>query len=81
MAIYFLDRDQTGSLKPMPTEVAMTASWPDAPTPQAVDLTIDPVPGDPAGAAKFVAPPSDHKGEPSGTVRGQLGDQAITAAL
>jgi len=81
VAIYFLDRDQTASLKPMPTEVVMTATWPDAPNPRTIDLTIDPVPGDSAGTAKFVAPPADHKGEPAGTVRDKLGDRAITAAL
>ena len=81
VAIYFLDRDQTASFRPMPTEVVMTAAWPDAPTSETTDLTINPVPGDPTGAAKFVAPAANHQGEPSGTVRAKLGDRAISAAL
>lgn len=81
VAIYFLDRDQTSALKPMPTDVAMTASWSDAPAPKTFDLTIDPVAGDPAGAAKFVAPPVDHKGAPTGTISAKLADRAVSATL
>ena len=81
VAIYWLDHAQTGVIRPMPTDVTMTAAWPDAPTPQALDLTIDPVPGDPAGAAKFVAPAADHRGEPTGTVRAKMGNDPISAPL
>ena len=81
VAIYFLDADQTGSLHPKPFEVAMTATWPDAPTPATVDLLLEPIPGDPTGLTKFVAPPADHKGEPTGTVRAKLGERPISAAL
>ncbi len=81
VAIYFLNQDRTGPLVPAPTEVEMTATWPDAPTSQTTHLTIDPVPGDPAGNAKFAAPAAEHQGEPSGTVRAMLRETPITAPL
>ena len=81
VAIYWLDRAQTGSIRPMPTDVVMTAAWPDTPTPQTIDLTIDPAPGDPAGAAKFVAPAVDHRGEPTGTVRARMSNHPVSAPL
>lgn len=81
VAIYFLDHDQTGPLIPAPTDVELTASWPNEPTPATTHLTIDPVPGDPAGMAKFVAPAAEHQGEPNGSVRGLIREQAITARL
>ena len=81
VAVYFLDPKQTAPVRIIPTDVSINATWTDAPTPQAIHLTIEPVPGDPAGAAKFVAPPANHAGEPSGTLSGKLGDRTITATL
>ena len=81
VAVYFLANDQTSALRPVPTDVSLTAAWTDAPTSKTWDLTIDPVPGDPAGAAKFVSPPVDHKGAPTGTVSAKLGDRAVSASL
>ena len=81
VAVYFLDQRQTGPLVPAPTEVEMTATWPDSPTPETIHLTIDPAPGDPTGAAKFAAPPAEHTGEPTGTLRARLRDHSISASL
>ena len=81
VAVYFLDTKQTAPLVPAPTGVEMTATWSDAPTPQTVHLTIEPVPGDPTGAAKFVAPPAEHQGEPTGSLRARIRDQTISAKL
>ena len=81
VAVYFLDSKQTAPIGIIPTDISINATWSDAPTPQTVHLTNEPVPGDPAGAAKFVAPPAEHPGEPSGTLSGKLGDRTITATL
>ena len=81
VAVYFLNRDRTGPLVPAPTDVNITATWPDAPTPATTHLIIEPAPGDPAGEAKFVAPAAEHKGEPAGTLNAQIREQAISATL
>ena len=81
VAVYFLDPSQTAPLRSIPTGVVLQAAWPDAPTAQTIPLTMAPVPGDPTGMAKFVAPPADHQGEPTGTLAAHLGDQEITAPL
>ena len=81
VAVYFLDPSQTAPLVPAPTGVELIATWSDSPTPQTIHLTIEPAPGDPTGAAKFVAPPADHKGEPTGTLRARMRDQPISASI
>ena len=81
VAVYFLDPSQTAPLIPAPTGVDLTATWSDSPTPQTIHLVIDPVPGDSAGAAKFVAPAAEHQGEPSGSLAGRWKDQEIAARL
>ena len=81
VAVYFLDASQTAPLRSIPTGVTLQAAWPDAPMAQTIPLTMAPVPGDPTGMAKFVAPPADHQGEPTGTLSARLGDQPIMASL
>lgn len=81
VAVYWLDRAQTGAIRPEPTDVTLTATWPGATAAAEIHLTAEPVPGDPAGAAKFVAPAADRPGQPRGTVRARLGDRAVSAAF
>ena len=81
VAVYFLGRDQTSALKPVPTDVVLKASWADAPAPRTIEMTSDPAPGDPTGSTKFVSPPVEHKGAPTGSVSAKLGDRAISASL
>ncbi len=81
VAVYFLGRDQTSTLKPVPTDVVLKASWADAPAPRTIEMTAEPASGDPTGAAKFVSPPVEHKGAPTGSVSAKIGDRAVSASL
>jgi hypothetical protein len=81
LSVYFLSRDRTSSLNPVPKDVNIGIIWSDSTPRQTLILSSKPAPDDPAGAARFVSVPGDYDGAVSGTMTLKLGERTISAAF